>query len=56
MCSKDSQMRADTLACIYENGKWYRFGNMGNARDTDVSVFKKWISKSEEQQNHLSQH
>jgi tetratricopeptide (TPR) repeat protein len=49
MCSKDSKMRADTLACIYENGKWYRFGNMGNARDTDVSVFRKWISKSDDE-------
>jgi len=49
MCTKNSKMRADTLACIYENGKWYRVGNMGNARDTDISVFKKCISKSEEQ-------
>jgi tetratricopeptide (TPR) repeat protein len=48
MCTKDSKMRADTLACIYEDGKWYRFGNMGNAKDTDVSVFKKWITKSED--------
>ena len=49
MCSKESQMRVDTLACIYENGKWYRFGNMGNAQDTDVSVFRKWLSGYEEQ-------
>jgi len=49
MSEKGSSMRADTLACIYENGKWYRFGNMGNARDTDVSVFKKWITKSDSQ-------
>ena len=50
MCREDSKMRADTLACIYEDGRWYRFGNMGNPRDTDVSVFKEWLPGYEEQQ------
>jgi len=40
---KGSLLREDTLAFIYEKGKWYQFGNMGNARDTDVSVFRKHI-------------
>ena len=43
MRSKDSSMWADTLACIYENGKWYHIGNMGNARDIDVNVFRKYL-------------
>jgi hypothetical protein len=43
---KGSLIREDTLACIYENGKWYRFGNMGNSRMTDVSSFIKWLSPS----------
>lgn len=49
MCRKGSRTRVDTLACIYEDGRWYRFGNMGNGRDTDVSVFKEWLPGYEEQ-------
>jgi tetratricopeptide (TPR) repeat protein len=49
MCRKGSKMRADTLACIYEDGRWYRFGNMGDGRDTDVSGFKEWLPGYEEQ-------
>ncbi len=47
MCTKTSEKRADTLACIYENGKWYYIGNNGNPRLIDVNVFRKMFSKSE---------
>jgi len=36
-------IRSDTLALVFHKGKWYYMGNMGNPRDTDVSVFKKQL-------------